>query len=81
MGTMENPVKTLLEKCGTRQDILADAQRANPSLDLFAVHRWHQRDRVPSQYWVSIINGAQDRGRDVSFEDFARAHSPERAAS
>lgn len=74
MGAMDTPVKTLLEKCGTRQEILADVQRKFPQTDLYAVHRWFQRDSVPGKYWGLIVAGAQSRGCKVDLRDMATAH-------
>lgn len=76
VGSMSTPVKTLLEKCGSRQEILSDARAIDPALDLVAVHRWHQRDSVPSKYWLAIVQGAKARRQRVTLDDFAKAHTP-----
>jgi len=77
---MSTNIKTLLEKCGSRRDLLADAQAVNPDLDLYAVHRWFQRGSVPARYWLSIVEGARNRGAQVSLDQIAKAHAAERAA-
>jgi len=81
VGTMEHPVKTLLGKCGSRQEVLADARTVDADLDLVAVHRWNQRGSVPPKYWLAITRGAQERGRNVTVEDLARAHTPKAGAA
>ena len=81
MGTMSTPVKTLLSKCGSRQEVLADARTVDPDLDLVAVHRWHQRGSIPPKYWLAIVSGAKRRGNAVSVDDLAKAHAPEAGAA
>lgn len=75
MWSMQDDIKTLLPKCGTRQEILADAQRVEPNLDLFAVHRWHQRNSVPAKYLLAIAKGASDRGKKVTVEQLLSART------
>jgi hypothetical protein len=67
-------VRDLLKKWPTRRDLLEDARRAEASLKLVAVHRWFARESVPPKYWVSLTEGAKERGIDVTNDDFARAH-------
>lgn len=75
MCTMNTHVKTALEKWNARADVLADAKSVDPELDLFAVHRWFQRGRIPGKYWNALANGAKNRGLKVSLHDIADAHA------
>ena len=77
MVPMDHPVKTLLEKCGSRQEVLADARAVDADLDLVAVHRWHQRGSVPPKYWLALVDGARKRRAKVRVDDFAHAHTPQ----
>lgn len=58
-----------------RRDLLADARVANPDLELVAVHRWFQRNRVPAKYHTALVAGAGRRGLDVTHAKLAEAHS------
>lgn len=68
-------VSSLLDLCGTRQQVLKDAQCVDPELSQVAVHRWHQRGSVPPKYWQAIIEGAAKRAAGVTAEDFTLVHA------
>jgi hypothetical protein len=77
LGNMQDThtVTTILEQWPSRQAVLEDARAARPDLDLFAVHRWHQRGSIPSRYWAALIAGAKRRGVKIGINDLAEAHA------
>jgi hypothetical protein len=44
-------------------------------LDIFAVHRWHQRNSIPAQYDAALIASACERDIDLSLVDLMGARS------
>jgi hypothetical protein len=43
---------------------------------LFAVRKWPQRDRIPSEWWSALVRSAGERGiNEVTFEALAEAHA------
>ena len=70
----------IIDAWPSRQAVLEDARAARADLDLFAVHRWYQRSSIPSRYWAALVSGAQQRGIDVSVDDFLAAHAHRGAA-
>lgn len=76
----EHPVIAILSLWPSRREVLNDARRADPSLDMIAVHRWFQRASVPGHYWGALLDGAQTRGFALTADDIVRAHVREDAA-
>ena len=74
-GMSSHPVTTILDKWPSRRAILEDARRADPSLELIAVHRWFQRKSIPPHRWNALVTGARRRKLGVSLSDLAAAHS------
>lgn len=60
--------------------MLEDARAARADLDLFAVHRWYQRNSIPSRYWAALVDGAAKRGIKVEVSDLLNAHDRRGAA-
>jgi hypothetical protein len=41
-----------------------------------AVRKWPQRGRIPSEYWLAIVQAAAERGiKGVTFETLAEMHA------
>jgi hypothetical protein len=41
-----------------------------------AVRKWPQRGRIPSEYWLALVQSAAERGIDgVTFEKLADIHA------
>ena len=51
-------------------DLAADLDKPYPT-----VAAWKQRGSIPAQYDVALIQAARLRGRDLTFEQLARARA------
>lgn len=67
---------SILSRWPDRRAVHEDAQVANPSLEMVAVHRWHSRESIPAAYWSALVGGAKKRGFSVTLEELAEAHTP-----
>jgi hypothetical protein len=75
----EKPATKILNLWPSRQAVYQDALAADPTLDMVAVHRWHQRGSIPPRFWRALLDGAAKRNVAVTADDFVAAHA-ERAA-
>lgn len=51
--------------------LLADAIR----VDLDTVHKWAQKNRIPTKYHFSVLSAAKAAGIAISAEDMVRIHA------
>jgi hypothetical protein len=69
----------IIELWSSRQNLADDVSaRIGRALNIFAVHRWYQRNRIPAEYYPAIMDAASARGLDVSLLDLigTRAYEP-----
>jgi predicted nucleic acid-binding protein len=61
----------IIEQWPSRRDLAEDV-----GVNLYAVHHWHHRNRIPANYDAALIEAASRRGIALGFEDLAlaRAH-------
>lgn len=74
-------VKQLLSKWPNRKAVFEDAAKANPDLQMIAVHRWFKRNSIPVGYWSALLDGAKDRKINIKEGELAKAHSIENEAT
>lgn len=70
-----HPVLGILGRWPSRQAILEDIQRNDPSIQMVAVHRWFQRKSVPPRHWAALVNGAKRRRFKLSANGLMLAHA------
>lgn len=58
--------RAILARWPSRSDVAADA-----GVDLYAVHRWHQRNRIPARHYLRLTDAAEKRGLTVTLEELA----------
>ena len=64
------PTKAIIQRWPTRQDLADDA-----GVDLFAVHRWFQRNSIPGKHDARLLAGARRRGVKVTAKELIEARS------
>jgi hypothetical protein len=53
-----------------------DALAADTGASLFAVRKWHNRKRVPAEWWTAVVTAAEGRGfKNVTLEALASMHA------
>jgi hypothetical protein len=70
-----HPVIEILERWPNRAAVLEDARSMGAELAPVAVHRWFQRQHVPSRYWAALLAGAKRRKIKLKAEELAYAHA------
>ncbi len=60
----------ILKRWPSRQAVADDA-----GVDLFAVHRWHQRGSIPGKHDSRLLAGAEKRGICLSAQELIEARS------
>lgn len=71
----QNDVVSLLKRWPNRKSVFDDVRKANPDLQMIAVHRWFSRASVPSGYWMALIEGAKRRNIYLTTDELAQAHA------
>lgn len=69
--TEENAIISILSRWPSRKAVAEDA-----GVLLIVVHRWHQRQSIPSAYDARLIEGAARRGLPLSAQELANARAP-----
>lgn len=60
----------IIERWPSRRDLADDL-----GVNLYAVHHWHNRGRIPARYDASLIEAATRRDIALGFADLALARS------
>lgn len=69
MGGMENTVKSLLARTGTRDEIAAEC-----GVDPIAVYRWGQNGSIPSWHLAGVLRVASRNKAGVTADLLCIAH-------
>lgn len=60
----------IIEKWPSRRDLAEDL-----GVNLYAVHHWHNRGRIPARYDAALVGAAKARDISIDFADLAMARS------
>lgn len=63
-----HPILTILSLWPSRQELADDM-----GLPLFAIHRWHQRESIPPEYDLRLLDAAANRNIPLLWRDLMKA--------
>lgn len=66
--TQTHPILSILNMWPSRQDLASDM-----GLPLIAVHRWHQRESIPPEYDLRLLDAAANRNIPLLWRDLMKA--------
>lgn len=65
----------ILDRWPTRRAVYEDALKADPDLQMVAVHRWFSRGSIPGKYDAALLEGAARRGIGLHPKELISARS------
>jgi hypothetical protein len=63
---MVTSFRQLIDDWGGSAEMAADI-----GASVWAIKKWHQRDSIPSEWWLAIVSSAPVRNLDVTLEALA----------
>lgn len=66
--------RAIIERWPSRRQLASDmTDEMGRSVDVYAIHRWHQRNRIPAEYDLAMLRAAERRRIGLSLVDLVNA--------
>lgn len=64
------PTQTIIKSLGGLTGTARALSTEDKQFPISTVQGWKERDKIPQEYWLTLIDAAKAAGKDLSLSDF-----------